>query len=362
MVNFKNANESQIYCNGGNISVRIGKNLILIVMSVILSFVFCGCGYDFRADGNDRIKIVCTDFSQYDWVREITAGHSERFSISYITDNGADMHSYQMTAADIAAISTADMFVYVGGESEAWAEDVLFEAVNDEMVSLCLMDYLSEKLVEEEITEGMQGEHDHDHLDHDGHDHSDHDGHSDEAMEYDEHVWLSLKNADVIVEKLTEMISGLDEEFAADYRKNGDAYRDKLGLLDARFSDMVENASGDTLIFGDRFPFRYLLDDYNISYYAAFPGCSAETEAGFETITFLSGKADELDVPVILVIDGSDRRVAETILYNTKNRTAEILELDSLQSVSADEVKDGTTYYLVMEENLSVMERALGKR
>ncbi len=357
MVNFKNANESQIHCEKEDMSVRVRKNLVLLMMSVVFVFVFCGCGYDFRADSSDRIKIVCTDFSQYDWVREITSGHSDRFSISYITDNGADMHSYQMTAADIADISTADLFIYVGGESEAWAEDVLSEAVNDEIVSLCLMDYLGEKLVKEEITEGMQGEHDHAH-----HDHSDHDGHEDEVAKYDEHVWLSLKNADVIVEKLTEMIAGLDEEYADDYGKNGDAYRERLSLLDERFSDAVEHATGDTLIFGDRFPFRYLLEDYEIAYYAAFPGCSAETEAGFETITFLSGKADELEVPVILVIDGSDRRVAETILYNTKNRTAEILELDSLQSVSADETEKGTTYYSVMEENLSVLERALGKR
>ncbi len=337
-----------------SMSVRVKKNLVLLIMMLAFGFLFCGCGYDFQTGSNEKIKIVCTDFSQYDWVREITAVHSDRFSISFITDNGADMHSYQMTAADIAAISTADLFVYVGGESEIWAEDVLSEAVNDEIVTLCLMDYLGERIVEEEITEGMHGEHEHEH--------SEHGGHLEEDTEYDEHVWLSLKNAEVIVGKLTEMISELDEEFACDYEKNGEAYRVKLSLLDEKFSDMVEHAAGDTLIFGDRFPFRYLLDDYDISYYAAFPGCSAETEAGFETITFLSGKANELEVPAVLVIDGSDRRVAETILYNTKSRTAEILELDSLQSVTAEEAEKGTTYYSVMEENLSVLERALGKR
>ena len=181
----------------------------------------------------------------------------------------------------------------------------------------------------------------------------------DQDLEYDEHVWLSLRNAEKVVGSIADELSALDPKGASTYKANADAYAKKLAELDKRYTESVAGASKDTLVFADRFPFRYLTDDYGLSYFAAFTGCSAETEASFETVTFLANKIDELGLSKVLVIDGSDERIAKTVIENTKNKDQEILSMDSLQSTSMSEAEAGKTYLSAMEGNLDVLGQAL---
>jgi zinc transport system substrate-binding protein len=280
--------------------------------------------------------------------------------VTMLLDNGADLHSYQPTASDILKISTCDVFVYVGGESDEWVDDVLKEATNKDMVVINLMDELGNAVKEEEIIEGMEG-HDHEDEDHDDEDHDhDHEHHHEEGeVEYDEHVWLSLKNASVLVGAISEAIAKADSANAATYRANASAYIDKLNALDKEYSDMVSAAARNVLVFGDRFPFRYLIDDYSLVYYAAFVGCSAESEASFETITFLAGKVDENSLTSVITIEGKEHKIAETIISNTATKDQKILTLDSMQTTTMADVKNGTTYISVMESNYEVLKEAL---
>ena len=323
---------------------------------------------------SNKLQIVTTIFPEYDWVMNVLGDKASNADVTMLLDNGVDLHSFQPTASDIMKISSCDLFIYVGGESDGWVEDALKEAVNKNMIVIDLLDELGDSVKEEEIVEGMQGEdEDHDHDDHDeDHDHDDdhdhdedHDGehehhhHEEGEVEYDEHVWLSLKNAQVLVKSISDALQKLDSANAETYKKNADSYIESLKALDADYKAAVDSASNKTLLFGDRFPFRYMVDDYGLTYYAAFVGCSAETEASFETITFLSKKVDELSLPVVLTIEGKDKRVAETIIENTASKNQKVLTLDSMQSVSSSDIKNGTTYLSIMESNLSVLKEAL---
>ena len=287
--------------------------------------------------------------------------------VTMLLDNGVDLHSFQPTAADIMKISSCDLFIYVGGESDEWVEDALKEAVNKNMIVIDLLDELGDAVKEEELVEGMQCEdeedHDHDHEHDEDHDHDEdheHEHHHEEGeVEYDEHVWLSLRNARVLVKSISDALQKIDSANADTYKKNADSYIESLKALDADYKAVVGAASTKTILFGDRFPFRYMVDDYSLTYYAAFVGCSAESEASFETITFLSKKVDELSLPVVLTIEGKDKRIAETIIENTASKNQKVLTLDSMQSVSSSDVKNGTTYISIMESNLSVLKEAL---
>ena len=322
------------------------------------------------AADSKNLQIVTTIFPEYDWVMNILGGNPANAEVTMLLDNGADLHSYQPTASDILKISTCDVFVYVGGESDEWVGDVLKEATNKDMVVINLMDELGNAVKEEEIIEGMEG-HDHEHDDEDhehdeDHDHDEHDEdhdhehhHEEGEVEYDEHVWLSLKNASVLVGAISEAIAKADSANAATYRANASAYIDKLNALDKEYSDMVSAAARDVLVFGDRFPFRYLIDDYSLVYYAAFVGCSAESEASFETIMFLAGKVDENSLTSVITIEGKEHKIAETIISNTATKNQKILTLDSMQTTTMADVKNGTTYISVMESNYEVLKEAL---
>ena len=295
-----------------------------------------------------NLQIVTTIFPEYDWVMNILGDNPANAEVTMLLDNGADLHSYQPTASDILKISTCDVFVYVGGESDEWVDDVLKEATNKDMVVINLMDELGNAVKEEEIIEGMEG-HDHDHEHH----------HEEGEVEYDEHVWLSLKNASVLVGAISEAIAKADSANAATYCANASAYIDKLNALDKEYSDMVNAAARNVLVFGDRFPFRYLIDDYSLVYYAAFVGCSAESEASFETIMFLAGKVDENSLTSVITIEGKEHKIAETIISNTATKDQKILTLDSMQTTTMADVKNGITYISVMESNYEVLKEAL---
>ena len=331
------------------------KKIIALVLC-ILTFVavLSGCGNQTKSD---KIEIVTTIFPEYDWVKEIVGENTDRVNITMLIDSGTDLHSYQPTADDIVKVATCDLFIYVGGESDAWVADVLKTANNKDMIVINLLDVLGDKVKEEEIKEGMESE---DEEEEEDHDHEGHEHHHDEdEPEYDEHVWLSLKNAVDLCEYIAGKIKTLDPEKADSYAANTAAYVAKLNALDAKYKAAVDAANVKTLLFGDRFPFRYLVDDYGLDYFAAFVGCSAESEASFETIVFLANKVDELHLKAIMQIESADGKIANTIKNQTQTKDQTVLTLDSMQSVTAKDVKDGTTYLGVMERNLEVLKEAL---
>ena len=301
--------------------------------------------------GNDNDKkgtkkhIVATIFPEYDWAREIV-GDINDTELTLLLSNGVDMHSYQPSVDDIMTISTCDMFIYVGGESDGWVRDALAQASNKDMIVIDLMSVLGDRAKEEELVSGMETEH------------GDEENGSDEK-EYDEHVWMSLENAELFCDHITEGLVKLDGAHAEEYKRNCGTYKDKLEKLKGEYKKTADASQERTIIVGDRFPYKYLTDEFGIKYYAAFPGCSAETDASFETIVFLAGKADEVGARAIIKTEASDGSVAMTVRDNTATKDQEILTLDSLQSVSAKDIDAGTSYYSVMEKNLDVLKRAL---
>ncbi len=317
-----------------------------------------------HTSGSDKLSIVTTIFPEYDWVMQILGDKAPDAEVTMLLDNGVDLHSYQPVADDILKIANCDVFIYVGGESDGWVDDALKEAVNPDMVVINLLEVLGDSVKEEEVVEGMQeeDEHDHDHHDEDGdHDEDeDHDhDHEEEEVEYDEHVWLSLRNASVLCDAIAEGLAKADPDNASVYQANNDAYKAQLSALDEQYKEAVNGSAFDTVLFGDRFPFRYLTDDYDINYYAAFVGCSAETEASFETVVFLATKTDELGLNAILTIENSDGKIAQTIRDNTADKDQEIYALDSMQATTSEDVKNGATYLSVMTSNLEILKKAL---
>ena len=317
------------------------KKIVSGVIALVMLFTFMSVGAS-AAEGK-KLSVVTTIFPIYDWIREVVGDH-DNVEITMLLDSGVDLHSYQPTAQDIMKIATCDVFVYVGGESDEWVEDALGEAVNPNMVVVNLMDALGDDIKEEEIVEGMEAEEA-----------------SEDEVEYDEHVWLSLRNAQKLVKALASALGEADPANAGTYAANADAYNEKLAALDAEYDAACKAADFDTVLFGDRFPFRYLVDDYGLNYYAAFVGCSAESEASFETIVFLAGKVDELGLSTVLTIEGDNHRIAETIVSNTQAKHAKVLAMDSLQATTGDDAKNGTTYLGAMEANLEVLKQALTK-
>lgn len=330
------------------------KKIIIAVLCMLLTAgALAGCGEKNKSEKNADLSIVATIFPGYDWVREIMGDEAENADITMLMDNGTDLHSYQPTADDISKISKCDLFIYAGGESDEWVKDALKQAENKDMKVINMIEMLGDSVKTEEVVEGMESEHDHDH-DEDG-DHHD----SDQEVEYDEHTWLSLKNAEMICEAIENDLSSLDPENKDIYKKNSEEYISKLSELDSKYQKTVDDAARKTVLFGDRFPFRYLTDDYGMDYYAAFVGCSAETEASFKAVKFLAEKVDELDLPCVMTIEGSDHKIAETIIRNTADKDQKVLTMDSMQAVTASDLKDGKTYLSLMEKNLEALKEAL---
>lgn len=256
--------------------------LVLALLMMMSSLVGCGKKNDTaNADKTDKLKVVTTIFPEYDWVKEILGEKAGDAEITMLLDKGGDLHSYQPTADDIDKIADCDLFIYVGGESDDWVKDALKNSTNKDMKVINLLDVLKNSIKTEETKPGMQAEEEHEDDENDEH----------EEKEYDEHVWLSLKNAKPLVEKISEDLQELDPENKEIYASNTKAYVKKLSDLDAKYRETADTAKRKTVLFGDRFPFRYLTDDYGLNYYAAFAGCSAETEASFKTVSFLAKNA-----------------------------------------------------------------------
>ena len=353
------------------------RKKIYVYMTALLAAVYlCACSTGSAVSGDkvsaagDTISVVTTIFPEYEWVKSILGENPAGAELTMLLDNGVDLHSYQPTAEDILKIADCDLFIYVGGESDKWVANALHEAVNKDMIVIDLLDELGNAVKEEEIVEGMEAGHHHDHEDGDGddhdhedgddHDHEDGDDHDhEEGPEYDEHVWLSLKNAQTLCGSIEAALEKIDNANASVYKANLESYVSRLDALDKEYAAAVAAADKDTLLFADRFPFRYMTDDYGLKYYAAFSGCSAESEASFDTVTFLAGKADELSLGHILIIESSDGKIAQTVAANMSSGDVSILTMNSLQSVTSKDVEEGISYIGVMQQNLEVLKEAL---
>ena len=319
------------------------KIISAILCAALCLTLFASCGGETPKANSDKLQIVTTIFPVYDWIRQIAGDNAD---VTMLLDSGTDLHSYQPTATDLIKLNDCDLFVYVGGESDEWAEDALGSTENNDRAALNLMELLGENIKEEEVKPGMQAE-------------EEEDEGEEESPEYDEHIWLSLRNAAACCRSIADAMAKIDAENAAIYTANVNIYVEKLNALDAQYQAAVDNAKMKTILFGDRFPFRYMADDYGLDYYAAFVGCSAETEASFETVVFLANKVDELGLHAILQIETSDGSIADTIRQNTQTKDQTILTLSSMQSITSKDVENGADYLKTMQENLPVLTQAL---
>ncbi|ABX40825.1 metal ABC transporter substrate-binding protein [Lachnoclostridium phytofermentans] len=325
--------------------------LFFFILSVVS---LTACNMKNKKEASGTLSIVCTSFPQYDFVKQIIGENPAGIEVTYLLKNGIDLHNYQASAEDMVKIRSSNLFLYIGGESEKWANEVVKQVESTDFHALALINVVQAK--EEEIVEGMETEHlegeDHEGEVQEGVEHK-------EEYEYDEHVWLSLKNAEVIVNEICEELSNIDSSNSEYYKNNAASYIQELKELDEQFYNFTKKTARDTILVADRFPFRYFVDDYNLRYYAAFVGCSAETEASFETIAFLAKKVEELGLPVVLIIDGSDGSIAKTVIENSKQENASVRTLNSMQSVSMENIASGASYLSIMKENLQILKEAL---
>ena len=318
------------------------KKFFALILICTLCLALCACGQQAQAPETDGgVNIVATVFPAYDFARQIAGDDG---NVTLLIPPGSEAHSYEPTPQDIIRIQNCDLLVCNGGESEAWLDEIL-GGMGKEIPTVVMLDCVD--ALTEEDKDGMQV---HEHHDHD----HDHDEHEDE--EYDEHVWTSPVNAQLICRAISAALCQADPAHASDYTARCVDYCAELQELDADFRGVIVNAKRHTLIFADRFPFRYLVEDYGLEYYAAFPGCSAESEASFETMATLINKTKETGTPYVFIIDGSDGSIAEAVCKATGAGT---LTLDSCQSVSADDIAAGESYLGAMTDNLTKLKEAL---
>ena len=327
------------------------KNKFMKCMGLaVVSLVVPLCTSCNIEDDSGKLKIVTSIYSEYDWVMTVLGNKKDNAKVTLLRDNGVDMHSYQPSMDDAKAISKCDLLVYVGGESDDWIGDAVKDAANKDKKVINLLETLGDGAKEEETVEGMQGE-------------EEEEGEEGEMeeVEYDEHVWLSVKNAQIFVTAISNALGEIDAENAAYYKSNADSYINQLKDLDNRYTAAVSAGTKDTILFGDRFPFRYMVEDYNLKYYAAFLGCSSDVTPDYTTIKFLAEKIDELNLKVILKIEGNaTERLISAIKETANSKDLTVLTMDSIQSTRSSDFKNENARYLsVMENNLGVLKEAL---
>ncbi len=310
----------------------MNRKILSIIMAVFLalSFSFTGCSK--KSAGNKKPVVLCSTFPVYDWARNII-GDSDAIDLQLLNTKGTDMHSFNPSIQDMARISSADVVFYIGGESEKWLEEILPRSKNENQKAVSMMDLLG-RLVLQEKNEGIF------------------EGEEEENPGKDEHVWLSLGNASVCCFMMTSYIQALDSENYDKYFQNCKAYRYELEMA----FEVIKSALREppVLLFADRFPFRYFAEDFGLTCYAAFPGCSAETEASFSTVISLAKVMKENNLSKVYILEKSNPKIAEQIV-STSGCNAEIRVLDSMQGVSAEQISAGATYLGIMEKNLEAL-------
>lgn len=316
---------------------------ICIVLVVLCVFVvtFSGCTNNKEEENlsGEKLSIITTIFPQYDFARAIGG---DKVDVKMLLSPGVESHGFEPTLQDISNIGKSDLFIYVGGESDEWVNNVLDTVKDKNVKTIALVDTV--ETVEEELVEGMEE-----------HEHEEEEEHEEEP-EIDEHVWTSPKNAIKIVNKICETLSEIDSENAEYYKNNADNYIKELEKIDSDLIEIVQNARIKTLVFAERFPFRYLAEHYGLKYYAAFPGCSSNSEPSLATINLLVEKVKEENVSKVFYIEFSNGAVADTICQMTGATKA---ELHSCHNVSKEDFNNGVTYIDLMKRNVETLREAL---
>lgn len=318
---------------------------LLIIFSILL--FLSACTSKETVVEKKQLKIMTTIFPQYDFTREIV---KDKADVKMLLKPGAESHSYEPTPQDIKQIEESDVLIYVGGENDHWVEEIL-KTLTKKPVTYKLIDMV--QTLDEEIVEGMEDSHDHSHEEEEAH--AEGRGHVHEG-EIDEHVWTSIPNAISIVEKLSAIYATLDSEHATFYQDNAKDYQNRLQELDKQMQDVLAGAKRHTIVFGDRYPFRYFSENYGLEYYAAFSGCSTETEASAATVRYLIDRVNDEKIPVVFTIELSSGKIADAIVDATD---AKKLELHSAHNVTKDQFEQGITYLDIMKQNIEVLKEAL---
>lgn len=323
------------------------------ILIILLLLIVTGCAG--KSNKTNKIKIVTTNFPSYDFVRAVTK--NDNVELKMLTKPGEDLHHYEPSPKDIIDINESDLFIYIGGESDVWVNKILKSVDNKNLKTLKLIDFVT--TYKEELVEGMQEEHNHEHKHDDKHKH-DHDHEKEQEHEHeeeiDEHIWTSPINAIKLINVIKDEIVKIDKTNKNVYEKNASEYIKKLEKIDSEIKEVVKNKKRDTLVFGDRFPLVYFTKQYNLKYYAAFPGCSHENEASSKTIAFLIDKVKANKIPVVLHLELSNKKTATLI---SKDTNAKMLEFNSGHNVTNDEFKKGITYVDLMTKNIEVLKEAL---
>lgn len=342
------------------------QRLVMIVITLAISAAFlCSCTLpDYRTsntDGNEKIQVLCTDFPQYDWARNII-GRTDKIELSMLFKNGADAHSYQPSANDIIRITHSELLIYNGGASDKSIEDILDSSAQKTDRFSCMNIVSDSILNEDDLHIEHEHEHDHEHEHQHSHEHHHNDGESADNEDYDEsdeHIWLSIKRVQRICAALGEKFAQIDPDNAETYRSNANIYCMILDALDGEYTQTVNSAKKNDIIVADRFPFLYLAKDYGLNCHAAFPGCSAETEASFKTVVSLANELDELNLSYIVTTDNPTSETASAVIKASGRTDVQTVTLNSLQGVTDNDISNGLTYISAMTQNLDVLKRVL---
>ena len=292
---------------------------------------------------SDRLQVVAAVFPAYDFARAAAAGYAD---VTLLLPPGAESHSYEPTPADILRVQECDLFIYLGGESDAWVDTIL-TAIEPRGETLRMVDCVD--LLEEETVEGMQGGHDHDHEEEDH-------GHLGEVVSMDEHVWTAPRNAADITRAIGRRLAELDSVHAGDYSAAAASYAAELEDLDREFARFFDGRRDRTIVFGDRFPLLYFAEAYHLDYYAAFPGCGAQTEPSAATVAFLTEKVREEGLPAVWYIEFSNHLVADSIAEAAGVETA---QFHTCHNVSRADLEAGATYVSLMRDNLEALKKCM---
>jgi len=318
--------------------IKKALKVFITISTVLICLFTTGCKAK-HYDTSDKIKVTATIFPIFDWTNYLSYPENKTvdpISLQLLVKTGVDLHSYQPSTNDIVQISTSDVFIYVGGESDKWVTDTLASSTNPNQIVINLMEVLKDNL-KEESDEGIF---------------QDCEEEEEEEIAYDEHIWLSVKNAIVCCKAISKVLCQVNPDQSDLYNARLDAYLQRLKLLDVTYTSALSKENLKPIIICDRFPFRYLADDYNLKYYAAFSGCSTDTEASFETLTLLTQKVDEINPKCVFILDGSTDKLAKTVIYNSTHKMLDVKTLNSMQSVTLRDAFNGKTYIKYMEDNL----------
>ena len=312
------------------------KKILLIIISIFLvGMVLSGCSKN-KKKAEERINIVVTRFPEYDFSRAIVA---DKMNVQMLTPPGSSTHSFDPSPSDIIKVQKADIFIYVGGESDIWVKNILGSLDTTKMKIIRLMDYID--LLREEIKEGMQ---------------IDEEEEVEEEDAYDEHIWTSPKNAMKLINIILEAICEKDPANANMYKANAKKYQDELKVVDEQITNIVNNAKRKKIIIADKFPFLYFVKDYGLDYEAAFPGCSDQADAGAKTIAFLINAVKNENIPCIYYVELSNKNVAAAI---SEEAGVEMFLLNSCHNVSKTDFDNGVTYLLLMQQNVENLKKGL---